>query len=662
MSVERLDDLLLRWEELCEAGQTVSAEELCTDCPELLDELRRRIQALRRMNPALATDLPASTSPGSGGKPGPTRAPAIPGYEILGELGRGGMGVVYKARQTSLDRLVALKMILAGEHASDDQRARFRGEAEAAAQLQHPNIVQVHEVGELVGCPYFSLEHVDGLALSEVILEFDCPPPLQAAALVEHLARAVAYAHEHGIVHRDLKPSNILLQKQSASSTIHTKAASDTSDFWYHCLPKIADFGLAKRLGTRSRTRTGAVMGTPSYMAPEQASGAKDIGPGVDIHALGAILYELLTGRPPFEAASDWDTVTLVISAEPTPPSHRNPRVPRDLETICLKCLRKEPGKRYASASALADDLRHFQCGEPIAARPVGRLERGVKWVRRRPAVAVMAAVSAAFALAAGSAVLQLIYRHPPATAQDPLVESRRAEVIREVDSLRQRPPALITGQPPHLEEVEKLPPVDYAAFEILNDERIVDLRQWKPVAPERAAERVSASSMMRRVRLRKLRPADEIRFEYRSTGIAMDLQCTSHLSHYRVAAQKTPGFVGGKRTQVRQIIVDVGRFPVHSEFTIHTLAIYWNGLQEAGDLWFGAIGYQHSFKVSLLVIFPGEKPFRDFQMLVAPTKEEKATAFAGRKILLVSEGRDWLYWEIPEPEAGRVYSLHWTW
>jgi WD40 repeat protein len=295
----------------------------------------------------------------------------VPGYEILGELGRGGMGVVYRARQVRLNRTVALKMILAGGHAGPAALARFRTEAEAVAQLQHPNIVQIYDVGEAGGLPYFSLEYAEGGGLDRR-LDGTPLPPREAAALVETLARAVHEAHRKGVVHRDLKPANILL---SAEGT-----------------PKITDFGLAKRLDSQDgQTQTGAVLGSPSYMAPEQAAGkAREVGPAADVYALGAILYELLTGRPPFRAATPLETVMQVVSADPVPPGRLQPGLPRDLETVCLKCLGKEPSRRYGSAEALADDLGRFLAGEPIAARPVGAWGRAVKWARRRPAVAAM--------------------------------------------------------------------------------------------------------------------------------------------------------------------------------------------------------------------------------------------------------------------------------
>jgi tetratricopeptide (TPR) repeat protein len=302
--------------------------------------------------------------------------PSVPGYEILSELGRGGMGVVYKARQKGLDRLVALKMILSGGHAGATELLRFRTEARAVAQLHHPNIIQIHEVGELDGCPYFSLEYLDGGCLADRIVVAPLPP-VEAATLVRALADAMDCAHRAGIIHRDLKPGNILLSSDGT--------------------PKITDFGLAKRLEPDTgQTRTGAVLGTPSYMAPEQAEGkTHEIGPAADIYALGAVLYDLITGRPPFRGESVLDTLEQVRTVEPVPPSRHQAMLPLDLDIICLTCLQKEPRKRYATAGALAEDLRRFLEGEPILARPTPAWERGYKWTKRHPATAALVAVSA---------------------------------------------------------------------------------------------------------------------------------------------------------------------------------------------------------------------------------------------------------------------------
>jgi tetratricopeptide (TPR) repeat protein/tRNA A-37 threonylcarbamoyl transferase component Bud32 len=305
---------------------------------------------------------------------------AVPGYDILGVLGRGGMGIVYKARQLGLNRIVALKMVLHAQHANADDKRRFRAEAEAVARLHHPNIVQIYEISEHHGLPYFSLEYCAGGSLAEV-LGGAALEARRAARLVETIARAVDAAHRAGIIHRDLKPPNVLL-------------AEDGS-------PKITDFGLAKRIDGSTISTSGAVQGTPSYMAPEQASGlVHAIGPAADVYALGAVLYESLTGRPPFKGSSTLDTLLQVQNEEPVPVRSLQPKVPRDLETICHKCLQKDIRKRYASAAALGDDLKRFLGGEPIHARRVRSWERAAKWVRRRPAPAALIGVLALVGLA----------------------------------------------------------------------------------------------------------------------------------------------------------------------------------------------------------------------------------------------------------------------
>ncbi len=308
--------------------------------------------------------------------------PVLDDYEILAFLGRGGEGVVYQARHRPLGRVVALKMLRDADRAQPQALLRFRLEAETLARLHHPNIVQVFEVGSVGRRPFFAMEHVEGGNLS-ARLGGQPQPARESAALVEALARAVHAAHQAGVVHRDLKPSNVLLAERRSEETFGT--------------PKISDFGLAKRVQVdTSLTRTGTVMGTPDYMAPEQARAeGKDIGPACDIYALGSILYHLLTGRPPFVGPRPMDVLLQVVHDEPASVRRLFPHAPRDLETICLKCLRKEPRRRYATAEALAEDLRRYRAGRPVLARPTPPWERAWKAARRRPALATLIAACA---------------------------------------------------------------------------------------------------------------------------------------------------------------------------------------------------------------------------------------------------------------------------
>lgn len=317
----------------------------------------------------------------------------LPGYEIQGELGRGGMGVVYLARQKGIERPVALKMIISGAHAGREALARFEAEARAVGRFQHENIVRIYEIGEHEGLPYFSLEFVDGPTLSDKLREH----PLafrDAAVLTQAVAQAVDYAHMHGVIHRDLKPGNVLL----------TSAG----------VPKVADFGLAKNLeGVEELSQSGSIVGTPGYMAPEQARGQRDIGPAADVYGLGAILYCTLTGRAPFQGATATETLMQVLQKEPVRPSQLRPGTPVDLETICIKCLQKTPEARYPSAAALAEDVGRFLRGEPISARPISRPERVWRWCRRNPTIAIPTAAAAVLGLAlmvGGPVVAGVIY------------------------------------------------------------------------------------------------------------------------------------------------------------------------------------------------------------------------------------------------------------
>jgi WD40 repeat protein/serine/threonine protein kinase len=361
----------------------------------VIDAVFRRMCG-SRLPPPPASGASSASGQQQGGSPADW--PCIPGYELRRELGHGGMGVVYEARQVALDRLVAVKLFRADLHAGEDELARFRGDAEVVARLAHPHIVAIYDIGEAGGRPFFALELVEGGSLADTI-EGTPQPARQAAKLVAVLARAMHFVHQRGIVHRDLKPANMLLVSSDRPEAVQLGSTPEDVAGYE---PKITDFGLAKRLDLGvGRTQPGAILGTPSYMAPEQAGGRnKEIGPATDVYALGATLYELLTGRPPFRAGTPLDTMLQVISDEPVPPARLNPMVPRDLETVCLKCLEKEPARRYATAEELAADLGRFLDGEPVVARPVSGVERGLRWARRHPAATGLIAASGVALLA----------------------------------------------------------------------------------------------------------------------------------------------------------------------------------------------------------------------------------------------------------------------
>jgi serine/threonine protein kinase len=429
------------------ASPDLEAWRRAEDHPQAARAEARILQRLKRIPPWLAPADPMQAAmvagharPAAIGSPvaGSSEWPAVPGYEVLGVLGRGGMGVVYQARQLGLDRTVALKMFRTGIQSGPKDLARFRAEAAVIARLRHPSIVQVYDVGEAEGRPYFVLEYVPGGSLAQH-LQGKPQRARPAAQLVETLARAVHAAHAKGVIHRDLKPANILLE----GSGLAAPTAGGTS----FLTPKITDFGVAKWAGPdgpapdlRNPTVTGELLGTPSYMAPEQAMvPLQPVGPAADIYALGAILYELLTGRPPFTGETPLATVAQVIHYEPVSVSSLQPNVPRDLETICLKCLQKEPRKRYGSALELAEDLGRFLRDEPIRARPIMPVERIWRWVRRHPVPAGLIAAGllgpavATTALSVLSARLVRSSALESAAQQAELLEEATKEYSRNV-------------------------------------------------------------------------------------------------------------------------------------------------------------------------------------------------------------------------------------
>ncbi len=372
-----LDSLIAKYLQAIEEGGDQNREKLIADHPEHADRLRQffsDFDAMGRDASKFRLPDPLLTMTVGGGKltAEPPKVKYLGDYELLGEIARGGMGIVYRAKQVSLSRPVAIKMILAGTYADQKAIDRFRAEAEAAANLDHPNILPIYEVGEHEEHQYFSMKLIEGGNLTSKLKELR-KHPKKIAQLMAVLARAVHYAHQRGILHRDLKPANVLIDQDGT--------------------PYITDFGLAKKVDADDgSTKTGAVVGTPSYMAPEQARGEKGLTTAVDVYSLGAILYEALTGVPPFRGETVFETIRQVIDKEPVSPQSLEPTANRDLSVIALKCLAKQSNKRYTDAGAFADDLERFVRGEPIQARPVSRVERVTKWIKRNPVVSGLVA------------------------------------------------------------------------------------------------------------------------------------------------------------------------------------------------------------------------------------------------------------------------------
>ncbi len=568
--------------------------------------------------------------------------PTIPEYTILEEIGAGGMGVVYRATHVSLGREVALKVIRSGEMAQDRDQKRFVMEAEVVARLRHPNIVQVYDVGVVDGRAFFTMELITGASLSHQIetkpLQFS-----EAAKLCATVARAADCAHRQGIVHRDLKPANILITEDGT--------------------PKLVDFGVAKQLFTNDGlTETGRPIGTLEYMAPEQAAGKKDVGPGVDIYAIGVILYKLLSGRVPFDGDNLYDVLHNIISTDPFSPVWYRPEIPRDLEVICLKCLAKNPAERYATAAQLADDLDRFQNNERISVGWTPPWRRVAKWCRRQPAAAT-AGVSALLVVAVLTTVF-VLYKPPAATVlvEDASVKLRREEVIKRAETyLRTDPqPDMISPHPVIVKP--SLPKPDLSSFEVLSDDRYVDLRAWRQL-PSNDSGAVSYVVFHNRRTLIRVGNATNYETEFRTSG--RDVFVRGHAPNKELAkvfASDAPGLVGGQALKVRQVSMDVGNVPMGLEFTAECQATFVDSMQKPEDQWIGLMGFKGSLRSSMLIIFPKDRPFKTYALMVAPESSVQPVPFDGPVICFQGKDNEWLYWEVGSPEDNHVYRIDWTW
>lgn len=557
--------------------------------------------------------------------------PKIANFEITREIARGGMGVVYEAKQIGLNRVVAIKMLPREGQDNANSIQRFLTEARAAAKVIDPHVVDIYDYGSVDNSPYLAMEYLPGGSLAKRIKSAEAYSPIDAATLLQKIASGVGAAHTLNIVHRDIKPDNVLFAENGE--------------------PKVADFGLAKEYHPDG-TVTQVVQGTPKYMSPEQAKGdGTPIGPPSDVWALGVILYELLTSRCPFDSPSAHSTIRKVIDEPPPPfPAIRGDRlIPVDLQTICLKCLQKKAEKRYATANELAEDLGRYIAGQRIVAKIEIVRPPKTKWYAL--AIGILALAASLFGVAKWNR-----------SAKPDL--ARLEEVNRRVDSLLRSAPQPDRESPHTTTKFDTLEPPDRSAFRDLEDERIIDMRGWKPIPPEMTDENADCSVVLRtRLRMLKIAKADRLTFEFRTSGKQLAVRCvTPNPERAEMKLAQQTGFVGQQAMKIRQLAVDVSNIDVDQEFEARMQATYWSSLQTPSERWFGSFGYEGSLKTSMLLLFPADRPFKSYQLRVAPTRQSDPVPYEGPGTIFADENKRWLFWEVPIPKAGSVYRIDWDW